>query len=174
MFFSQKSSIFVLEMQGIVLHIEHKTDKTTLLYAYTREKGRQVFAVYGAGGRKKRLADLTPMSIVEITVQPSAKDIAVLQEVRLVYVPTRIPFEVKRKVVAMYIAEALTKVLRYELSDEPLYQYLIAVAQDIDQTEDIASLASEFTTNLSIMLGYGGEPIEELRELRSNELLSLL
>ncbi len=161
-------------MQGIVLHIVHKTDKTTLLYAYTRERGRQVFAVYGAGGRKKRLADLAPMSIVELTVQPSARDIPVLQEVRLIYVPTRIPFEVRRQVIAMYIAEVLSKTLKYEMTDEPLYHFLLSVAQDIDQTDDLTSFAGEFMTNLSILLGYGGQPIEELKELRSNELLSLL
>ena len=161
-------------MQGIVLHIEHKTDKTTLLYAYTREKGRQVFAVYGAGGRKKRLADLTPMSIVELTVKHSAHAIPVLQEVRLVYVPTRIPFEGRRQVIAMYIAEALSKTLKYEMTDEPLYHFLLSVAQDLDQTEDLASFVGEFITNLSILLGYGGQPMEELKELRSSELLSLL
>lgn len=161
-------------MQGIILKIEHRTDSSVWVHAYTREHGRQVYKVFGAGGKKKRLADLSPMSWAELTITPARVGRETVSEVQLLYVPQRIPFEVPRQVLALYMSEALCRVLTHVMADEPLYDFLVETIKELDSTEEWKTLPQTFTRRLSELLGYGGASIPELKDLKSGELLTML
>ena len=161
-------------MQAIILSISRKNDKSILIHAFTREQGLQVYSLYGAGSRKKSLGALVPLSIVDLTEQYTKMPIKVIKEATMIYVPRRVPTDPKRQVLALFVAEALTKVLTYTMTDEPLYDYITIVAKEIDTTDEFSGFANQFLVRLSELLGYGGAAIDEIKNLRSAEMLRIV
>lgn len=172
----EKSYIFVAfsSMQAIILSLTRKSDKAVLVHAFTKEQGLVLYTMYGAGSRKKSIGSLSPLSIVELSEQHSKTPNRVIKEVAMLYVPQQIPVDPKRQVMALFVAEALTRTLTYSMADEPLYAYLTRVAQYIDTADSLGEFADVFLVRLSELLGYGGTMMDEFRTLRSRELIALL
>ena len=74
----------------------------------------------------------------------------------------------------MFIAEALYKTLKHPLSDERVFSYLCKQIIELDTSDSIAHIEDKFIRRLSELLGYGGEPLEELQNLHSATLLGML
>lgn len=155
-------------MQAIVISLKKHNDKSCILNLYSREGGREQYMVYG----NKWKSVLTPMAIVDVTCSGNTKlNIPSVGSATLSYVPKRLHMDVERQCVAMFMAEVVSKTLRHPMEDAAVYDFLVQTIEKIDTEEDISQTAEQFLRNLSMLLGYGGEMLDEWRELKSMEIV---
>jgi len=154
--------------QAIVITTQAQRDNRSIVHLYTRSGGRMRYAVYGHRWHSL----LQPLALVEITAnQTTAQAMPTLESVALCYVPNGMQRDVRRQCVAMFVAEVIEKTMRMPMSDECIYDYLSQTCRAIDTTNDIEHLPGHFLTHLSELAGYGGEPMDEYRDLKSLEVI---
>lgn len=156
-------------MEAIVLAIQKYKDNASILHTYTRPFGRVQFIIYG----KKNLSVLTPMAQVNIEAEiVPTRTIHTLKEVSLNYIPLHLREDIRRQCVVLFMAEALYKTLQHPMSDETLFDWICEKIKLLDLADSIEDIPQKFLYELSELLGYGGEPIDELKDLKSAELLN--
>ena len=166
-------------VEAIVLAFQKRNDSSSLLHLYTREYGRIAVVVYGAQtivSRKNKPFNkslFSPLSWLDVIVREnhSEKSIYTLHSASYHYIPNYIHIDIKRQCVAIYIAEVLYKSLRHPLADEQVFDYITSQIKEIDSADSIGSIPLNFIVQLSGLLGYGGEIMEEIREIKSAELV---
>ena len=161
----------VVKTEAIVIGLQRNKDNSSLLSLYTRSGGRMYYIVYGNRFR----TILNPFSLIEITSDHKpGRDWQTLQSARLLYVPTQLPTNVAKQCVALFITEALEKTLLHPMPDEAIFAYLSQLVGEVDRTEHIELLPNTFLTQFNQLLGYGEEQMDELRNLKSAEIIRLL
>ena len=123
--------------EAIVLSLQPYNDKAHILHAFTRKSGRINYIVYGIG-RKKSAAQYAPLSLVELTadMQPN-RSFQTLRQTRLTYIPTQLPTDLRRRTVALFLAEILYRTLRHPMEDPALFDYLSDMTQELDTTPNL-------------------------------------
>lgn len=99
-----------------------------------------------------------PLSIVEYTISRknnSSSHICAISSATLLYTPKRIPIDVQRQCVAMFLAEVLLHTLRHPMSDQPLFEWLCQLIERLDKEDDISNLHLEFLLEYATLLGIG-------------------
>lgn len=139
---------------AIVLNITRYSDSGSVVHLYTAEHGRMQYVIYG----NKHKGVLRPLSIIDFTStrrNNSPAQMATISSVSLLYTPQRIPIDIQRQCVAMFLAEVLLHTLRHPMSDQPLFNWLCQLIQHLDQTDDISNLHLEFLLEYATLLGIG-------------------
>lgn len=163
--------IMLEKTEAIVIGLKRNKDNSSLLSLYTRAGGRTYYIVYG----NRLRSILNPLSLIEITaLHKPGYEWHTLQSARLTYVPTQLPTHVVKQCVALFIAEALDKTLRHPMPDELMFDYLTELVRELDQTEQPEQIPGQFLQTINRLLGYGDEQIEELKNLKSAEIIRLL
>lgn len=155
-------------IHAIVLHHTRHSDQAVVVQLYTREYGRIPCMVYG----KKWLSVLQTMSEVELrcSSRPN-QDMRVLKSAALSFVPQRIPTDVARQCMLLFMGEVMEKTLRHPMADEAVYAYINKVLRELDITEEPQNLPQQFLTTLSELLGYGGQRLDEWNHLKSEDII---
>ncbi len=144
---------------AIVLNLTRYSDTGSIAHLYTAEHGRMQYVVYG----NKLKGLLRPLSIIEFVAtrrNNAPNQMGTLSSVSLLYTPQRLPIEVQRQCVAMFMAEVLGNTLRHPMSDEPLYDWLCEVIRHLDQDTDISNLHLHFMMEYATLLGIGIDDTE--------------
>ena len=139
---------------AIVLNITRYSDSGSVVHLYTAEHGRMQYVIYG----NKHKGVLRPLSIIDFTStrrNNSPVQMATISSVSLQYTPQRIPIDIQRQCVAMFLAEVLLHTLRHPMSDQPLFNWLCQLIQHLDQTDDISNLHLDFLLEYATLLGVG-------------------
>lgn len=164
--------------EAIVLALQKHTDTSSIVHLYTKSQGRMQFLVYGKRGATKRKQTgvninlFTPLSLLEITYSDNpTKSLSSVSTASLKYIPQRIPIEINRQCIAMFMAEALEKTVRLPMQDEVLFDFIEEKVKELDLADSVEDLPNRFLEQLSMILGYGGEPIEELANMKTNGLV---
>lgn len=144
---------------AIVLSMTKYSDRGSIVHFYTAAHGRMQYMAYG----NKHKGVLHPLSIVQLTSSRrnnAPTQIESLSSATLLYTPQRIITDVDRQCVAMFIAEILLHTLRHPMSDQPLFNWLCKVIQELDQTIDIRNLHLKFLIEYATFLGIGIDDTE--------------
>ena len=144
---------------AIVLSLTKYSDTGSIAHLYTAEQGRMQYAVYG----NKYKGILRPLSIVEFTTakrQNAPQQMGSITSALLSYTPQLLAIDVQRQCVAMFIAEVLANTLRHPMSDRPLYDWLCAIIQHLDQDAEIGNLHLHFLLEYASYLGIGVDDTE--------------
>ena len=168
----------LVRTEAVVLSLQKHTDTSSILHLYTRENGRVQYIVYGRKGVTKQKNTgvstniFSPLSLVEITADSNlSRTLPTLKSASLIYVPNRINSDMMRQCIALFIAEALYKTLKHPMEDQVLFDYVLEVIKELDLSDSVEHIPAVFLTRLSELLGYGGEPMEELSDMKSVGLL---
>ena len=144
--------------KAILLHVSKYSDRASVLHAYTLLNGRLSFMLYGARSRTKggQLAAFEPLSLVEIEYSSAVgRDMPVIGRLSLDYIPSNTVSDIRRRTVAVFIAEVLMRTLRHPEPDEVLFGFLSSTVQQLDTTpcpENFhLSFLLQFTRFLGIM-----------------------
>ncbi|MGM9810003.1 MAG: DNA repair protein RecO [Paludibacteraceae bacterium] len=140
-------------MLAIVLSIRPYSDRAHILHTYTREQGRMNYMVYGLG-KKKSQALYAPLSLLEVVVSPSAKALPSIKEAHLAFVPQHLHTDMRRRTVAMFIAEVLYRTLRHPMADEALFDFIATTIHLLDSTEQPENIHLAFLIQLAAHLGF--------------------
>lgn len=136
---------------AIVLSLQPQSDKAHLLHAYTREGGRVNYKVYGLG-RKNTAGKYSPLSIVQLTTDAHS-----IRTAQLTFVPATLVTDPYKRAIVLFISEVLYHVLRHPMTDEPMFDFLTAAIQDLDQSTEPQNFHLTFLIDLAAKLGFAME-----------------
>ena len=142
----------------ISLKVTRYSDTQSILTAYSREWGRVAFAIAtGKGKNASRLRAMTmPMGIVECdTDMRPGREVLTMRQARPVTVLTDMHSNPLKQMVAMFLAEVLTKVLRESVPDRGIYDFIEGSARCLDAmaVSDIGNFHICFLMHLGRLLG---------------------
>lgn len=140
--------------EAIVIALTKHSDKTNILHLYTYAGGRMQYIVYG---QKWRIL-FTPLNILNVTSSHMPGKMPVLQSAALSYTPRRIPQDMQRQCVAMFLAEILHITLQHPMQDESLFIFLKEQVLRLDTEDFIANIHVMFLIEYAEYLGIALDP----------------
>lgn len=138
-------------MRAIVLTLHKATDTSCRLALYTDELGRKDITVFG----RKNAGLYRPTTVLEVVLDRQKGTIHNLKEAVLLSAPDDHPAALMD---ALVKAEVLERSLREPMPDAKLFEVI---------EKNIKKSVPEFLHALSVGLGYGGQMLDEWRELQS-------
>jgi len=143
--------------KGIVLHHLKYGDSSLIVHIYTEHYGRKSFLIKGARSKKAKLRSnlFSVLNILDLEFYyKEGKELLLIKEANRAKVFITIPFDIKKSLQAMFIAEVLNKCLIEEVSDPDLFEYLLNSLEYFDLTAtDTANFHLSFLMKLTKYLG---------------------
>jgi DNA repair protein RecO (recombination protein O) len=130
----------MLHTRGIVFRTVKYGETSIIADIYTEEKGLQSFIGGNVRSAKSAMSYslFQPMQVLDIVsyFKDSGKALNRLKEVQLSIHFERIPYDVRRGAVSLFIAEVLRKSIGEELEDRAFFQFLVETVTLLDQGPD--------------------------------------
>jgi DNA repair protein RecO (recombination protein O) len=145
---------------GILLHRISYSETSLITTFYTQQHGIQKFIFQGG---KKKSGNLTPLGIYELTFyrRPDS-ELGKLNQVELLEPMHAIFASPIKQVIAFFLADILHQSLKTDLADEPLFQYLVASINKLNQDSNPQFFPATFLLTYIIHLGIS--PLIEERD----------
>ena len=144
--------------KGIILHQIRYSDSGVIAQVYTRDFGRQSMMIKGMRSRKsgKHNVLFQPMFILDMVFyQKESREVQMLKEFSVSYPPSSIYSDIKKSCIAVFIAEILTSVLREEVPNHELFDYLENAIIYLDKSgTGYSNFHIAFLSGLSSYLGF--------------------
>lgn len=143
--------------RAVVLYSLKYNDSSMIVHTFTEEDGRMAFWVRIPKTHKAKVKNVLfqPLSLLELDVEISNKGgLSHIKDVHPIYPFSSIPFNPLKLSVALFMTEFLSKVLKEELENRPLFSYLENSIMWLDNaTDHIANYHLVFLMRLSRFLG---------------------
>ena len=165
----------LLKTRGIIFRSTKYGDSSLILEVYTEERGIRKYIVSGV--RKARsttpASKLQLMNLVDLVAyERPGKDLTRIKEVQPAFIYTRIPFEVERGTIGLFMLEVARNSIRESEENPSLFHFLYESFAFLDSTRGpIANIHLHFLLELSTHLGFlpsgdysAATPIFDLRE----------
>ena len=143
--------------RGIVLRAVKYSETSVIVDVFTEGFGLRSYIVRGVRQAKSKVAAglLQVMSLVEIVGYDKPDKLNRLREIHAAHVFTRLPFEVPRSSVGLFMVEVTQRAVRETEENAELFQFLFDVFQFLDETEtSFVNLHLAFLLELSAHLGF--------------------
>ena len=145
--------------RGIVLNSLKYGDSAMVVHLLTDALGRQSYMVQGvrsSRGRGSKLALFQPMFALEFEgLTSSRQQMHRFREVQSGIVLQRMPFDVRRSTIALFMAEVLYRLVKESEPDSQLFDFVWESIGALDSMEEgVANFHLWFLTNLSRFLGF--------------------
>jgi DNA repair protein RecO (recombination protein O) len=144
--------------RGIVLNQIKYTDSGIVARLYTKNFGRQSFLIRGMRNKKagKHNIFFQPMFILDLEMNYKAtREMQILKEFSVSYAPYDIHSNIKKSVVAIFLGEVLSSVLKEESPHEELFDYIEDSIIYFDSCkEGFSNFHIAFLAGLSSYLGF--------------------
>lgn len=165
----------LITTRAIIFRATKYGESSLILEAYTELKGLRKYIIGGVRKKNARVPAglLQVMSLVEIVAyEREDRDMNRLKEVRTAFPFRRIPFDVVRGALGLFMAEVARKTVREREDNQGLFDFLFAAFRYLDESEhSVANLALQYLLEFSTYLGFmpSGEysadtPFFDLRE----------
>lgn len=153
----------LINTQGLVIKTIKYGDTSIITTIFTKSDGLKSFIVNGVRSKRSVMPYglFQPGTLLDFSMYHNElKKLLRLKEARIAITWHRIPFEIKRSSVVLFICELIEKTLREADLHEMLYDELIGLLKFIDSTDvSIANIPLMFMLNLSNHLGFGPQGI---------------
>ncbi|MDE7443084.1 MAG: DNA repair protein RecO C-terminal domain-containing protein [Muribaculaceae bacterium] len=141
----------------IALQTTRYSDRHSILSAYSREMGRVSFLVPAGAGREanRRRAILMPFTPVECVagITPG-RDIFTMRDPRPLFPMHIAHADPLRGIVAMFLCEVTSMVLRENQEDHAMFEYLLQTADALNSPDiPVANFPITFLYKLGVMVG---------------------
>jgi DNA repair protein RecO (recombination protein O) len=146
------------KVEGIVLRTIKYSDNSFIIQLFTRERGRISCIAKGLRSKSSKFSPsfFHPFFVInaEIFYNPK-KEIHPIKEVNLKNSLNRLREDHSKLAVAMFLAEVLNRTVRYQNTDEDLYDFLENMIYKLDIEENSsANFHIYFLLGLSHFLGF--------------------
>ncbi len=152
----------LLKTRGIVIRTVKYGETSVITDIFTEEKGLHSFIAGSVRAAKARMPYnlFQPMTVVELVAyfrdEPNALNR--LKEVRASEVWSKIPFDIRRGAVALFMAEVCKKCIQEGSDDRDLMHFILENLRWLDTTpHPIANLHLHFLLQLTGFLGFQPE-----------------
>jgi len=143
---------------GLVVKSVKYSDSSLILTVYTRELGMQSYMMRGirASKAKGRGNILQPMNFLDLEVTSREnKNLHNIREFKPAIVYARIPFEIPRTAMGMFMLEVINVSIREEEANAELFDYLYNAFEVLDGEKELSPLFHlKFMVQLSGYLGF--------------------
>ena len=144
--------------QGVVLRALKYNDDALIVDVYTATRGTVAFMVKLPRSRKAALKSVyfRPLSLLELDFDYRQKvSLQRIRDVRFFYAYRSLPYEPYKSAIALFLSEFLSRVLKHETDNAPLFSYIIYSLQWLDAAERAYSnFHLVFVTRLTRFLGF--------------------
>lgn len=165
----------LLQTRGIVFRALKYGETSVIADIFTEDRGLRAFIGGGVRTAKSRMPFglFQAMTVVELVsyFRDADEHLNRLKEVRVAEVFTRIPFDIRRGALALFMAEICRKSIHTGEENPVLFEFLLDNLRWLDQTEQpIANMHLHFLLHLSGHLGFqpegetGGDLFFDLQE----------
>ena len=129
--------------RGIVLHTLPYGDTSLVAYLYTDLHGRQTYLIQGVRSSRKgnKAALFQPMFLLEYEgITPRRGEMHRMREIAAATPLTSLPFDVRKSTIALFMAEALYRLVRESEPDPHLFAFIEQAVQALDMmTEGVSN-----------------------------------
>ena len=147
----------LIQTRALILRATKYGDSSLILEMYTEARGIRNYIVSGVRKARSRTpASLVqPLNLVEIVAyEREGKDLNRLKEVRPAHVYTRIPFDVLRGTVGLFMLEMTRNSIREAEENPALFEFLFEAFRLLDTTDGpIVHFHHHFLLELTAHLG---------------------
>lgn len=148
----------LIKTRGIVLRSFKYSETSMICEVYTERAGLKKYIVSGVRHKKAKTSPnlLQIMSLLDLVAyNKEGKDLNRPKEIKPFYLYQRLPFDVYRSAIGMFITEVCQKVLRQSEENEPLFQFLLSIYLHLDHFEQsVANTHLYFLLQFTKYLGF--------------------
>ncbi|GAB3579451.1 DNA repair protein RecO [Hymenobacter daeguensis] len=161
----------LIKTRGIVLSFLKYRETSIIARVYTEQLGVQNYIVNGVRKAKPpgRIALFQPFTLLELVayVARGSSGLTRLSEYRCSEPFQSLPYEVQKSSVVLFLSEVVSRAVREEEKNEPLFQFLhdsiLAFDRQAAGTENFAlSFLLELATYLGFGISSGGELTDQV------------
>jgi DNA repair protein RecO (recombination protein O) len=150
----------LIKTRGIVLSFLKYRETSIIARIYTERRGVQNYIVNSVRKAKPpgRIALFQPLTLLELVayVPRQGSDLTRLSEFRCAEPFRTLPYEMRKSSVALFLSEVLSKSVREEEENEPLFRFLHdSILAFDEQTVGTENFALLFLLHLAGYLGFG-------------------
>ncbi|MEZ4901338.1 MAG: DNA repair protein RecO [Spirosomataceae bacterium] len=162
--------------RGIALSYVRFRETSIIVKIYTEAFGIQSYIVNGvrsAKSKTNRIALFQPLTLLDLVVYHKSKEQTIhrLSEVKCSLPFRSLPFDFVKSSIALFITEILTKALREEEANLPLFQFLNESIIYLEETADhYENFHLQFLVKLSSFLGFGADTVREIEQQLTENL----
>jgi DNA repair protein RecO (recombination protein O) len=125
--------------RGIALSYVKYRETSIIVRIFTRQFGIQSYIVNGVRSKsaKTKIALFQPLTLLDLVVYHNKrKEINRISEIKPACIFHSIPFEVKKMAISLFITELLGQILKEEVEQEQLYDFLHTAIMNFDMKAD--------------------------------------
>ncbi|RYY09048.1 MAG: DNA repair protein RecO, partial [Cytophagaceae bacterium] len=159
----------LIKTRGLVLSFLKYRETSIIARIYTERRGVQNYIVNGVRKAKPpgRIALFQPLTLLELVayVPRQGSDLTRLSEFRCAEPFRTLPYEMRKSSVALFLSEVLSKSVREEEENEPLFRFLHdSILAFDEQSVGVENFALLFLLHLASYLGFGVHTGAELMD----------
>lgn len=170
--------MILVKTKGIVLSSIKYKESSLIARVYTQNYGLQSFIINGVRSSKPKFAAafFQPLTLLDIVFYyKENQSLKRLSEVKCLPPLTEIYFDFKKTSISLFITEVLIKILKEEIKDEDLFEFLYSSVLMLDNTHLSSDFHLNFLVKLSNYLGFGISSVEEISKIgKEQDLLERL
>ena len=144
--------------RGIVFKNVKYSETSVITTLYTEKFGVQTYMINGVRSSRSKIKNtmLQPLTLLNLVVyHRENKNIQRISEVGFNYVFQKLPFEIIRSSIGLFIIEILNKSIKEEEANPDLFEFIYNWIRQLDQqTEHLADYHLYFLLQLSRQLGF--------------------
>ncbi|PMD96760.1 DNA repair protein RecO [Siphonobacter sp. BAB-5405] len=154
--------------RGLVLNYLRYRETSIIVKIYTEEFGLQTYIENGVRSSKgkNKIALFQPLTLLDLVVYfKESAGIQRISELRVNHPYQSIPFDVTKSTIALFITEILSKTLKEESSNPPLFGFLRESLLWLDQAATgYENFHVWFLLRLSFYLGFEPQSAQQLSQ----------
>lgn len=148
----------LIKTRAIIFRATKYGESSLILEVYTEQRGIRKYIVSGVRKARSRTpASLVqPMNLVDLVAyEREGKDLNRLKEVRPAHIYTKVPFDVYRGTIGLFMLEVSRNAIREVEDNQALFDFLFDSFVFLDTTEGpIGSIHLHFLLELTAHLGF--------------------
>ena len=148
----------LIKTRGVIFRAIKYGESSLILEVYTEARGIRKYIVSGVRKARSRTpASLVqPMNLVDLVAyEREGKDLNRLKEVRPAYIYTKIPFDVFRGTIGLFMLEVARNAIREVEDNQALFDFLFDAFVFLDDTDGpIGNIHLHFLLELTAHLGF--------------------
>lgn len=159
-------------LQGIILRTVKYSETSVICDIYTAEYGLRTYIISGVRQQKSKIgqAMVRPMNWVEMVVyHRDDKDINRVKEIKSGYIYQKIPFDIIRASIGLFMTELAQKSIKEAISNPALFDFLFYSFTLLDNMDEkLINFHLSFMVKLTHFLGFmpeGEEFFEETSDI---------
>lgn len=155
--------------QGICLNFVRFKESSIIVQVFTEQFGRQSYIVNGVrskSAKNNKIALYQPLTQLEMVVwHKENREIQRITEVKLSYSYYNLTVNPRKTIVAIFLTEILSKILKVQEEDPSLYSYITSALQAYDQlSSQYENFHLQFLLKLPNFFGLGLDSANQLVE----------